>query len=386
MAELKLQSNKLAGSEREQLAFARSLVRDGREQEALDELLKFLRRNGNSIPATLAVARIYSRLGKHTEAASYYSRAMKLDPMDARPHLQAGVALLKAKDLDRAQSAFKTALSIAPKNASANVGLARALQLKGDAEQATRYLQEALRLDPQHTQARMLLARMLAKSKNTKGAEAELETMVKLQPGKRAASIALARLHMQQEDYAKAAEVLDAAAQHAGEDPKLWKALAQARSQSEDYGGAEEALAKVIELQPTNVSSHFRLLDVLLAQDKIEGALKVLERVRRRKPVEATVHRYYGEIYRRQGLFKEAADSYRAALLHSPGGDAMVSAIEKDAAKDGAGNWEALAERYLPAMEQLLASVKEKRRTRRSERSAPSASRREVIRADRASK
>jgi predicted Zn-dependent protease len=386
MAESNHQANKVARGDREQLMFARSLVRDGREQEALDELLKYLRKNSNSVAATLAVARIYARQGKHQDAATYYSRAMKLDPMDARPHLHAGVALLKAKDFDRAQAAFKAALSIDPRNANAIVGLARTLQSKGDAAQATRYLQEALRLDPQHTQARMLHARILAKANNSKGAEAELESMVKLHPGKRTASIALARLHMQHKDYSKAADVLDTATQHGAEDPQVWKALARVRARSNDYGGAEAALSKAIGLQPTSALNHFRLVDLLLTQDKPEDALRVLERVRRRKPVEAAVHRYYGEIYRRQGLYKEAADSFRAALLHSPGGEAKVNAIEKDAGKDGANNWQALTERYLPAMEDLLTNVKEERRTLRASRPTRSGARRGAGRARRPSK
>ena len=66
MAESNQQANKTAQGDRERLMFARSLVRDGREQEALDELLKYLRKNGNSVAAILAVARIYARQGKQS--------------------------------------------------------------------------------------------------------------------------------------------------------------------------------------------------------------------------------------------------------------------------------------------------------------------------------
>jgi cytochrome c-type biogenesis protein CcmH/NrfG len=305
--------------------------------------------------------------------------------MNARPHLHAGATLLKAQDFDRAQAAFKSALSINPKNADANVGLARALQLKGDVDQAARYLREALRLDPQHVRARLLMARMLAKANNTDGAAAELESLAKLQPGKGTASFALARLHVRKKDYARASKVLDSATKQSGEDPRVWKALALLRARSEDYSGAEEAFSKAIDLKPRNVAAYFRLVDVMLAQGKYGEALQALGKVARRKD-DATVQRYYGEIYRQQGMFKEAVDSYRAALLHTPDGEATVSAIEKDAGKEIPGNWEAVAKRYLPAMENLAASTKEARRKKRSERSRPSRAKRRAAGGNRAQK
>ncbi len=99
-------------------------------------------------------------LGRRTDAAREYRKALALDPSLVQAALNLGSLLGQEGRLDEARAVLLQAERTAPDLASVQFNLGLVAWLAGDRQEAEARLRRTLELDPGHAKARELLARM----------------------------------------------------------------------------------------------------------------------------------------------------------------------------------------------------------------------------------
>jgi len=312
---------------RERLQYIRSLMRDQQIDAARDELLSMLQENDKSVPARLMLGSLYQSQNLLGDALDQYKYAIAVDPMHVQAHLRAGTCCLQMNDVEQARSLISTVLDLDPKQVQARVAMAQVLAKTGQMEEAIVQLEDALRLDPQMAQARMLMAQILNQTGHTAEAIRELSGFVNANPDHSRAAGRLAQLELQQGNTAKAIELLETAVKSEPDSAFIWGMIGRLKLREKDYEGAERAFGEVIRIRPKNPRSSLMLVSALVPQGKLDKARELLKQVPRRGRLGGVVHQQYGDIYAKQKMFEEAAQSYRAALLNSEGGEAVLDEI-----------------------------------------------------------
>jgi tetratricopeptide (TPR) repeat protein len=314
--------------ERERLQYVSSLLREKRADEAHNELLAILERNDRSVPAHLMLGWFYQSRRRLTEALEHFNQAVKIDPMDARAHLLAGSCNLRMDNLPQAKNLIRTALDLDPKLVGVHLAMAQVLSKEDANADAIAHLEKALDLDPQMAVTRLLLARMLSREGRTDDAVEELDGLLATNPGHLGGSVRLVLLHSQGGRHDKALELLDAALKATPQAPVLWAILGRIKFDTKDYEGAEAAFREAIRLRPRDVTALLGFVETLIAQRKFDQAKALLKRIPRVGRLASAVHQYYGDVYTAEGMESEAVEAYRAALLHSAGGEAALKEAE----------------------------------------------------------
>ncbi|MGQ9617963.1 MAG: tetratricopeptide repeat protein [Candidatus Aminicenantia bacterium] len=96
-----------------------TLIREGKDDEALTYLQKMLEIQLNSYSANKAVAEIYSRKGNYEEAGKFYRKAVELSPNDPDAFYNLGACLKNTSNYKDAMDAFEKAVELKPDFADA---------------------------------------------------------------------------------------------------------------------------------------------------------------------------------------------------------------------------------------------------------------------------
>jgi tetratricopeptide (TPR) repeat protein len=339
--------------EQGKLAFISSLIGEQRFDEAEEELKSLLEANPRSYLANLHMGRLLQRKREFDRAVEHFETARVANPANTQAALLAGTAYLRLDEIERAGDAFHAALAIDPKLATAHAGVAQVHFRRNELAEAEARLQQALAYDPQLQQARALLARIHGRQGDTDASKREIEELVSSRPDQPKPVVALARVHLQRNEPKEAIAVLEPAAARHEDSVELWAMLARARLAAKDYAGAEEALRSALALDPKQRMLGILLLQALIPQGKLQDAMQMLERVPDRARSSPRFHAVYGDVHMAGGHYRQASESYRAALLHRADGESVVAAIEGTAPKGGEPDWKVIAESYQAKLQEM---------------------------------
>lgn len=153
-----------------------------------------LQRNPDSIPALNAMGLIELNERKSTEkAVILFSRALSVDPLDARSLLNLGQAYVASGDFDKAINQYRLLLARDSRSADAHFGLAVAFARQGRSADAIGQLEEVLRLRPSDARAHLELGALFTARGDYNGAMKHYDQAVLLNPRSAAAYVEAAR-------------------------------------------------------------------------------------------------------------------------------------------------------------------------------------------------
>lgn len=220
--------------------------------------------------------------GRLNEAIALLEGAQTLEPTNLRYQADTWLALahLGAGDLEGALVAAKSAVDAAPLSALAHSNLAQVLFFAGQPNPATREAKRAVALNPNSVAARVALGQALLAGGEVDRAEGEAARAVALDPQSPEARYLLGVVNAQLRDYPHAIRELQAGLRLAPDFLPLANALARVYNRAGRKGEAVQ------------------LLDDLLA----------------RNPRSDTILAARAETYYEQANYRQAAESYRAAL------------------------------------------------------------------------
>ncbi|MEE9256857.1 MAG: tetratricopeptide repeat protein [bacterium] len=126
------------------------------------------------VPARLALARVYERQKRKTEAAAAYRRILGLRPGHLESHLALGRLAQEAGDKERAIYRYEEAIRYDPGSFLAHYRLGLIRRRRGQIAMAVHHFKNAVRLSPEHQAARYWLWLTLAERGGAAEREVEL--------------------------------------------------------------------------------------------------------------------------------------------------------------------------------------------------------------------
>ncbi len=343
------------------LGLARVLAQTRRLEEAIELAESIVRRGGN-LPQVLEARgllnRWYDRLVRERVAA-FVPSAGEAERLAA---VELARKLLRHKRLDQAQTLLEAVLEQDPGNARAHYWLGRVFLQRKQVGEGLAGIERSAQLDPGNLKLKMALARayenagreedaalvyetVATRDKNGKlGQEAakrldlwrakrmqeegrqqealELyETLRARYPEDRKVSEHLAHLYEKMGQEAQADQLYQTLQAQAPRDINLRLRLALVYEKRGDEARFLDLLSEILRLDPPARTRRWVLdklglsrAEALLAEDKVDEVLPILEHVRSLAPDAARVHFSLGVIYQRQGRYGKAEGLYRRVL------------------------------------------------------------------------
>ncbi|HMI53807.1 MAG TPA: tetratricopeptide repeat protein [Candidatus Saccharimonadales bacterium] len=121
------------------IGLAQVLIRTGRAQEAVTELLDAERKLGPQFLFSYFQGLAYDRAGKPSEALVAFQQAVRLDLANTEAHLNLGKTQLSVDHVPEAIAELQETLRLDPANMQAKRLLSRAYRRKGDTENAAKF-------------------------------------------------------------------------------------------------------------------------------------------------------------------------------------------------------------------------------------------------------
>jgi tetratricopeptide (TPR) repeat protein len=125
---------------------AKSLLADGKTQEAEDTLRTLLVFNPNHTPALSLLGGILFYSNRYKEAEAVFRKQIQLNPKNSLAYNRLGSTLAKQKKYREAIDNSSIALNMNPDSGEAHVNLSGMYSVIGDKEKAIEHFQEAYRL------------------------------------------------------------------------------------------------------------------------------------------------------------------------------------------------------------------------------------------------
>lgn len=118
-------------------------------------------------------------------------------------------------------------------------------------------------------------------------------------------------------------------------DPAAWSDVAAAYTDLESWGQAIHALRRAVTLGATDESTLSALANMMLADDRVDEARRVLQMLIKHHPGAGVTHLIEGHVRKAEGALHGAASSYRRAIDLKPNlADALFHLVELDDTDD----------------------------------------------------
>jgi tetratricopeptide (TPR) repeat protein len=269
-----------APSVQSKIKSGRELAKQGKLDEALAEFEGAVRLDPNSKLAHLALGRVKARQEHLDDALKEFKEVLRMDPMNVQAHLRAARVLISKKELGKAEKYVESALRIDPKSPIAHLLLGHIYLARKDLVEAKEHLMKALALNPRLVLARIQLAAVLRNEGRIPEGLAQLNAAIRIEP----------------------------------DSPTAYEALGKLQLLQKDFGGAREAFEKALTLQPEDTGARLGLAEALIESSELERAEETLRMVSTRLQARPSIHKIWGDLYERRGLYPEATEEYQAAL------------------------------------------------------------------------
>lgn len=291
----------------------RELAKQGRMDEALAEFETALKLDPNSKIAHLAAGSAKARLNREDDAMRHFREALRIDPMNVQAHLRAARVLLSKKETEKAREYVESAQRIDPKSPIVQLFLGHLALVRRDLVMAKKHLSKALTFNPRLVRARIQMSAVLRNEGRLDDSLAQLNAAVRIDPDN--------------------ANVLDS--------------LGKLQLIRKDFGSAREAFERAVTLQPEDdQESQLGLAEALIEEDQLDRAEETLRKAPPRFEGRPGIHKVWGDLYEKRGLYPEAVEEYKAAqVLSEKYTGVAVSAVDATSLPD-AGDlaaWKKLA-------------------------------------------
>ncbi len=295
----------------------RELAKAGRHDEALADFETALKLDPNSKIAHMAAGSLKARQNREEEALRHFREALRIDPMNIQAHLRAARVLLARKEVDKAQEYVESAARIDGKNSAVQLFLGHLAMTKKDLPKAKAHLTQALTLNPRLVRGRIQMAAVLRSEGKMDDALAQLNAAVRIDPNS----------------------------------SNVHDSLGKFLLIKKDFSGAREAFEQAISLQEEeDQESLLGLAEALIEEDQLDRAEENLRKAPARLESRPGIHKVWGDLYEKRGLFQEAVEEYRSAQVLSEKYTGNSSAPAAEASLPAAND--------LPAWKKLAAQLK----------------------------
>jgi predicted TPR repeat methyltransferase len=263
------------------------------------------------------IAILLSNLGEIKKAASYFEKAIAINPNYAEAYFNLGIIYQKTgKDKDAVESIYK-AVELDDRYSSALFTIGLEFITKEKFDYAILSLKYLLKLQPEIAEVQHSLGLIYLTRNQLVSAEIAFVRAIELKPDYVLAYKNLARVMIQSEEYEKAVDLLYKAVTINPDCHDSWGLLGKSYRNTGDYDNALNAYEKEILLMPDKIECYNDLGLTYMCQGKLDKALECFQKVLRKSNM-AEVQYNIGLVYQKQYKYQQAVESYNEALLLNP--------------------------------------------------------------------
>ena len=215
--------------------------------------------------------------GKKTEAADLNSQILKQNPNDPESRGLAATFLLDSGDVNRAILDLQSVVTAAPDNAIARFNLGRAHAARGELEQARQSFQKAIELRPDYLPPRLALAEVQVERGEFEASIKTADGVLQIDRGNFTARLLQSAALLGEKKYADARVMLDQMLKVIPNSPDVYFQLGMVNLAEARYKEAEDTFRKTYELNPANARGLLGIVQTLLAQNKTDQAVQILQ-------------------------------------------------------------------------------------------------------------
>ena len=209
------------------------------------------------------IGKTHDKLGNYSHAISEFKGALSLNPNYVFALSNLGNIYGKLKDYEKSANYLRKAISIKPNYAPANYNLGKVLHVTGKTKQAREYYQKAVTADPYFVEAIFNLAFLEKKLGFYEDSVKNYRKFIDLRPKVGKAYLGLGRALLGAKENTKAIK----------------------------------AFLKAIELNPASLSANVSLANTYFELGDIDNSISIFNRILKRFPKTAGVHKNLGLIY-----------------------------------------------------------------------------------------
>ena len=267
---------------RASVGLALTMAWQGRQQQALDYLEKFLRARPDAAEAWLLRGEILARESRYSEAEAAFEKASSAlgRTLTLPQQLSALTGLADAQiargEGDLARATLERMRKLAGDTAHARLIAARLALITQDYAGAVSELQPVVTAMPNSGQARFLLGAALLAQGNHEQAESHLSALVQMTPENVEARKLLAKARLRMQRYDAAMQVLTPAMQQDGFDPELSALLSEAKLQAGAQGEAVAILEQAALRDPDDTGIKLDLATAYIVTGRSAEAVDLL--------------------------------------------------------------------------------------------------------------
>ncbi|HZY63829.1 MAG TPA: tetratricopeptide repeat protein [Edaphobacter sp.] len=261
--------------------------------QAVEEYKLALNADPNSELLQDGLANLYFRIGRIREAVSTAQDRVAKDPNDVKAHeLLAKIYLRSLGDMQSSQSGQMLKLAISE-------------------------YEKLAQLKPKDVETHLLLGQLYSLNHDSVGAEAQFKLAQKIDANSEDVALNLARLYSEEGNPKRAADVLNGIPQD-DRSARIEYALGATYDQLRDPKDAAAAYQRALDIEPNSLDSQRGLANALLAQGKLDDALKLFNQIVADEPQDAQSQIHISEIERRQGHYNTALATLEKAKKLAP--------------------------------------------------------------------
>lgn len=265
---------------------------------AIEEYKTALNADPNSPELNNALADLYFRAGKISEAEATAHGLLKIAPDNLDAHKLLGRIYLR--QLSKAQNA--------PSSSSPS---------GNTLDQAISEYEKILALEPKSVEDHMVLGQLYTVRHDTQKAEDQFKIAEGINPDSEVVVLNLARLYAENNNMDQAVKVLEGVKQDS-RTPKIEFALGAAYDQLKRPKDAIAAYQRAADLAPGDPRTLAALAQALFTDNQLDAALKQFRDLAQADPENAGAQVRIAEILRRQGKYEDALTAVRKASQIDP--------------------------------------------------------------------
>lgn len=296
---------------------ALGLAQRGNESQALTNVNELLQHSPDFAPGLKLQGELLEDMGRNSEAAESYLRALKLAPNDPELLLKVGINELLAGDYAQSIALLSHRLKLVPRDRDALYYLAQAYHLNGDNDLAVKTIAECLKVDPHNASVLQKYGELLSSSGDNEGALERLRKAQQIDPTLPRLDFDFGVASYYTMDFPNALKHSAKAAEQQPGNPEVLALYAAAQSSMAQWQGAEKTFQQILALKPNDLTSLLGLGRCQVGLKDYQAAVNTLQRVMRIDPTRILAHFYLSRAYAGLGMAAEArneADLYSRML------------------------------------------------------------------------
>jgi tetratricopeptide (TPR) repeat protein len=294
---------------------AQIFVREGRLEEAINEVDRALRARSDDLDLLRLRAGVLAALKRTEEAIQAYSELMSLVPDNQDYYILLASLYVQNEETEEAKKVLTELVKINPNSVFGFYYLARVMEIKGELAEATKFYQKAVELDPNSEGLLIDYARVLAAQGRTQEAIEACQNLIANNPHSIAARRFLGQLLVREKNLDQAIREFEALGELEEDPTDTRLKIGLIKLETQDFQGAELDLSLILANDPENSVARYYLGSTYASMGQIKEAIFELKKIKHEQKMYLEAKSLLAYLLHQEMRYEEAEQAVREALL-----------------------------------------------------------------------